>query len=56
MICLDSSILIDYLDGAAYVGELLDGITDPVAVPRIVQYELYVGALRSDDPTETRRF
>lgn len=53
MICLDSSVVIDYLNGAAYVEHLLDATTETVAVPRLVRYELYVGAVRSDDPTET---
>lgn len=53
MICLDSSILIDYFDGAGYVEEFLESTTEPIAVPRIVRYELYVGALRSSDPSET---
>ena len=53
MICLDSSLAIDYLEGEAYVEDLFAELTDPVAVPRIVRYELYVGALRSTDPTKT---
>jgi tRNA(fMet)-specific endonuclease VapC len=53
MICLDSSLAIDYLEGEAYVGDLFGDLTDSVAVPRIVRYELYVGALRSTDPTKT---
>jgi tRNA(fMet)-specific endonuclease VapC len=53
VICLDSSLAIDYLEGEPYVETLLDGVSDTVAVPRIVRYELYVGALRSRDPTKT---
>lgn len=53
MICLDSSIAIDYLNGEPYVESLLDTASDTVAIPRLVRYELYVGALRSPDPTET---
>lgn len=53
MICLDSSIVVDYLNGASYVEQLLATTAEPVAVPRLVRYELYAGALRSDDPTET---
>lgn len=53
MICLDSSILIDYLDGAQYVEAFLESTTEPIAVPRIVRYELYVGALERSAPSET---
>lgn len=53
MICLDSSIAIDYLNGEEYVAALFEELSDMVAVPRIVRYELYVGMLRSSDPTET---
>lgn len=53
MICLDSSLAIDYLEGEPYVESLLDPLTETVAVPRLVRYELYVGVLRSPDPTET---
>lgn len=53
MICLDSSVIIDYLDGAQYVEAFLESTTEPIAVTRLVKYELYVGALRSSDPSET---
>lgn len=53
MICFDTSILVDYLRGEDYVEELLDETNEQVGVPRLARYELYVGAERSDDPTET---
>ena len=53
MICFDTSILVDYLRGEDYVQELLDETNEQVGVPRLARYELYVGAERSDDPTET---
>ena len=53
MICFDTSVLVDYLRGEDYVEHLLDGTDEQVGVPRLARYELYVGAERSDDPTET---
>lgn len=53
MICFDTSVLVDYLRGEDYVEQLLDGTDEQVGVPRLARYELYVGAERSDDPTET---
>ena len=53
MICFDTSVLVDYLRGEDYVEELLDATNEQVGVPRLARYELYVGAERSDDPTET---
>ena len=53
MICCDTSVLVDYLRGEDYVEELLEETTEQVVVPRLTRYELYVGAERSDDPTET---
>lgn len=53
MICFDTSVLVDYLRGEEYVETLLDGMNERVCVPHLVRYELYVGAERSDDPSET---
>lgn len=53
MICFDTSVLVDYLRGEDYVEELLDDTNEQVAVPQLARYELYVGAERSDDATET---
>ena len=53
MICFDTSVLVDYLRGEEYVENLLDTTNGEVGVPRLARYELYVGAERSDNPTET---
>ena len=58
MKCLDSSFLIDYLDGdeatMAYLSEHADS---PFHTPSIVLYEIYEGAIRDDDeePKATRQ-
>lgn len=60
MICLDTSICRDYIDGAAYAENLPDRLENvlgvdavmPALVPTIVLYELYTGALRSSRDNE----
>ena len=53
MICFDTSVLVDYLRGEEYTENLLDTTNEQVGIPCLARYELYVGAERSDDPTET---
>lgn len=55
MPCLDSSFIIDYWQGKYFAAGFLNSLDEheSIAVPVIVLYELYVGALLSDAPTET---
>lgn len=55
MPCLDSSFIIDYWQGEFFAAGYLNSLddTEPIAVPTIVLYELYTGALLSDAQTET---
>jgi tRNA(fMet)-specific endonuclease VapC len=55
MPCLDSSFVIDYWQGEFFAAGYLNSLADsePIAIPTIVLYELYTGALLSDAQTET---
>lgn len=55
MPCLDSSFIIDYWQGEYFAAGFLNSLDEhePIAVPVIVLYELYLGALLSDAPEET---
>jgi len=51
MICLDSSFLVDYLEGVEATRSFLsDNEHRPFFAPTVVLYELYRGAARSSGP------
>lgn len=52
MNALDTSFIIDYWNGEPYIREFLEReLVDPT-IPAIARFELYLGALLSDSPTE----
>jgi predicted nucleic acid-binding protein len=58
MKCLDSSFLVDYLDGEeATLVYLSENAEAPLYVPAIALYEIYEGAVHDDDdePKATRQ-
>ncbi|WP_254544589.1 PIN domain-containing protein [Halomarina pelagica] len=55
MTCLDTSFVIDYWRGEPHAATVIAefGDNEPVWVPAIALFELYIGALLSDAPAET---
>lgn len=52
MICLDTSFVIDYWNGEPYTKAYLENTDETVGIPAIAMFELYLGAVLSDSPTE----
>lgn len=52
MNCLDSSFVIDYWKGEKFAKDFLESTTEPIGIPTVALFELYVGALLSDSPAE----
>lgn len=52
MNCLDSSFVIDYWEGEVFTKDFLERTTDPIVIPSVALFELYLGALLSDSPAE----
>lgn len=52
MNCLDSSFVIDYWDGKDFAKEFLTNADEPIGIPTVALFELYVGATLSDSPNE----
>lgn len=52
MNCLDSSFVIDYWNGEEFARGFLESNSEPILIPSVALFELYLGALLSDSPTE----
>jgi predicted nucleic acid-binding protein len=46
MHCLDTSALVDYLEGVATIGEFLEANRQPYFAPSVALHEVFVGAAR----------
>lgn len=55
MICLDTSVLVDLLQGEPTVERRLDAIDQRIAVAYPIICELYKGVYKSDDPEKGER-
>ena len=52
MNCLDSSFVIDYWNGEEFARDFLEDVSDPIVIPSVALFELYLGALLANSPTE----